>query len=165
MFTVHATKKLLDRIKQPSCLAASQPTTSLGNWYATALFWKPQLALLVNEQTLLPVLMPLAPATSLAERFPPHLATVLAAHGVDQAFIVAELAQMTEARYAKTANRSVVGVMNQFAFQAEVYREYLETDALLMLSLRLAETPCGPLYKRAITPERELKILVKNGQR
>lgn len=32
---------------------------------ATALFWKPQVALLVNEPTLLPVLMPLAPAATL----------------------------------------------------------------------------------------------------
>lgn len=165
MFFIHATKKLLERAKQPVLIATDQPTTALGNWYATALLWKPQLALLVNEQTLLPVLMPLAPATSLAERFPQQLAAVLTAHGVDQAFITAELAQMTEARYTKTANRSVVGVMNQFAFQAEVYREYLETDELLMLSLRLAETPCSPLYKRAITPERELKAVVGSGQR
>lgn len=164
-YDLYCTKKLLDRTKHPIGLVPPVQTTALGNWYATALFWKPQLALLVNEQTLLPVLMPLAPATSLAERFPSQLATVLAAHGVDQAFIAAELAQMTEARYAKTANRSVVGVMNQFAFQAEVYREYLETDALLMLSLRLAETPCSPLYKRAITPERELKTVVGNGHR
>ncbi len=165
MFVVNATQRLLDRTKKPIDAAMLQSTTALGNWYATALLWKPQLALLVNEQTLLPVLMPLAPAASLAERFPPQLATVLAAHGVDHAFITAEIAQMTEARYAKTANRSVVGVMNQFVFQAEVYREYLETDALLMLSLRLAKTPCSPLYKRAITPERELKAVVGSGQR
>jgi hypothetical protein len=31
----------------------------LGSWYATVLLWKPQVALLVNEKTLLPVLMPL----------------------------------------------------------------------------------------------------------
>jgi hypothetical protein len=165
MVFIHATKKLLDRTKQPAQTATDPPTTALGNWYATALLWKPQLALLVNEHTLLPVLMPLTPATSLAARFPSHLAIVLAAHGVDRAFIATELAQMTEVRYAKTANRSVVGVMNQFAFQAEVYRDYLETGDLLMLSLRLAETPCSPLYKRAITPERELKTVVETGHR
>lgn len=55
--------------------------------------------------------------------------------------------------------------MNQFEFQAEVYREYFETDALLMPSQRLAETPCSPLYRRAITPERELKAMVGSGQR
>ena len=69
MFNLHCTKKLLDRIK-PDVHVAVDGTTILGDWYATALFWKPQLALLVNERTLLPVVMPLAPATTLAQRFP-----------------------------------------------------------------------------------------------
>jgi hypothetical protein len=34
-------------------------TTVLGDWFATALFWKPQVALLVNHRTLLPVFRPL----------------------------------------------------------------------------------------------------------
>ena len=55
MYTLHCTKKLLDRVKVPAMSAAQPPTTVLGNWYATALFWKPQIALLVNERTLLPV--------------------------------------------------------------------------------------------------------------
>lgn len=132
----------------------------VGNWYATVLFWKPQVALLVNEKTLLPVLMPLAPATDLAARFPEHLAGVLVAHGVPEQFINHELAQMNEVRYAKTSNRSVVGIMNQFSYQAEGYRGYLETKDLRALSLRLSETPCSPLYKSAVSPDRELKQLL-----
>jgi hypothetical protein len=104
--------------------------------------------------------MPLAPATDLATRFPVHLADVLAAHGVPQQFIDQELAQMNEVQYAKTANRSVVGIMNQFSYLAEGYSEYLETKDLLALSLRLSETPCSPLYKGAISPDRELRRLV-----
>jgi hypothetical protein len=158
---IHCTKKLLERIK-PATIEAGGAlgTTSLGNWYATALFWKPQVALLVNEKTLLPVLMPLAPATDLAMRFPEQLASVLAAHGVPQQFIDHELAQMNKVRYAKTSNRSVVGIMNQFSYLAEGYREYLETKDLLALSLRLSETPCSPLYKGAVSPDRELRRLV-----
>jgi len=105
--------------------------------------------------------MPLAPATNLATRFPKHLALVLSAHGVPRQFIDHELAQMSEAQYAKTSNRSVVGIMNQFSYQSEVYREHLETKDLLALSLKLAETPCSPLYKSAISPDRELLALVK----
>ena len=56
MFTLHCTQKLLARIKRPVAPAPPLPTTTLGNWYATALLWKPQTALLVNERTLLPVL-------------------------------------------------------------------------------------------------------------
>ncbi|NBW46191.1 MAG: hypothetical protein EBR45_11645 [Betaproteobacteria bacterium] len=61
MFTLYCTKKLLDRIGRP--VTVPEPaSTHLGNWYATALLWKPQMALMVNERTLLPVLLPLAPA-------------------------------------------------------------------------------------------------------
>jgi len=160
MYSLCVTKKLLDRIKPSATVSDKVGTTVLGNWYATALFWKPQVALLVNEKTLLPVLMPLAPATILATRFPEHLADVLAAHGVPQQFIDQEITQMNEVLYAKTSNRSVVGIMNQFSSLAEGYREYLETKDLLALSLRLSETPCSPLYKGAVSPDRELKRLL-----
>ncbi|NBX05115.1 MAG: hypothetical protein EBR18_03255 [Betaproteobacteria bacterium] len=157
MFTIFATKKLLDRVKVRAAQSDTLSSTLLGDWYATALFWKPQVALLVNEKTLLPVLMPLAPAADLGERFPKHLESVLAAHGMSTQFIDHELAQMNQVQYAKTSNRSVVGVMNQFSYLAEGYREYLETRDLLVLSLKLSETPCSPLYKSHTAPDRALQ--------
>lgn len=54
MFTLHCTQKLRDRIKA-DFVSPSLSDTLLGNWYATAIFWKPQVALLVSERTLLPV--------------------------------------------------------------------------------------------------------------
>ena len=87
MLIVRATKKLLDRIGPPSLGEGGPSTTLLGQWYATALFWKPQVALFVNEPTLLPVLMPLAPAATLLARFPQQLAAVLTAHGIPDAVI------------------------------------------------------------------------------
>ncbi|HMR94466.1 MAG TPA: hypothetical protein PKE05_02930 [Microthrixaceae bacterium] len=96
-------------MKAPLADPVTEPTTALGNWYATALFWKPQVALFVNEATLLPVLLPLAPAKSLADRFPEHLEAVLAALGTDPRFVAAEIGATTDARWAKTANRSIVG--------------------------------------------------------
>lgn len=159
-YVVHCTKKLLERIKPPTIAAGGAlGTVLLSNWYATVLFWKPQVALLVNEKTLLPVLMPLAPATDLAMRFPEHLAGVLVAHGMPEQFIEHELAQMNDVHYAKTSNRSVVGIINQFAYQAAGYREHPETKDLLTLSMKLSETPCSPLYKSAVSPDRELKRL------
>ena len=91
----------------------------LGNWYATALFWKPQLALLVNEQTLLPVFVPLASSSTLSAWLPGEPAVVLGRHGVSRAAIDREMAAMTEVAFAKTANRSVLGIMNEFSFPAE----------------------------------------------
>lgn len=161
MYTLHATKKLLDRIKPKALAADGVSSTQLGNWYATALFWKPQVALLVNEKTLLPVLMPLAPVAELTRRFPEHLAGVLTAIGVRQSFIDEELSAMNEVQYAKTANRSVLGMMKEFAFLAEGYREYLETTDLLELSVKLSHTRCSPLYKGELSPDREVLKLVE----
>ena len=117
---MRATKKLLDRIGPPNLDEGEQSTTVMGQWYATAMFWKPQVALFVNEPTLLPVLMPLAPAATLLARFPQQLAAVLAAHGTPDAVIDEEQRQMRDRRLAKTANRSVIGIMNEFTFLAEV---------------------------------------------
>jgi len=122
MFTLHCTKKLLDRI-HPEVVAPRTPTTRLGNWSATALFWKPQMALLVNERTLLPVVMPLAPAATLAKRFPAALKDVLQALDLPADFIQAEMDGMGEVVYAKTANRSLIGVLNEFSFLGEAFRD------------------------------------------
>ena len=159
-YTIHCTKKLLDRVKPPARSTPTKPTTYLGNWYATALFWRPQVASLVNERTLLPVLMPLAPATELAKRFPDHLSSVLLAHGAPLGLIEHELAAMHNFQYDKTANRSVVGMLNQFSYLAEGYRDYETTD-MRWLSLKLSETPCSPLYKSSISPDWELRRLIE----
>ena len=158
VYTLHCTKKLIDRGKFTVATNSQPSTTALGNWYATALFWKPQAALLVNERTLVPVLIPLAPAATLAARFSDELATILAMHGVNQKFITSELAAMSEVSVAKTANRSVVGTMNEIAFLAERYREHMETADLLALSMRLADTPCGAIKYNS--PDRLLKELI-----
>lgn len=161
MFTLHCTQKLRDRIKVD--LAPPEPSdTLLGNWYATALFWKPQVALLVSESTLLPVLMPLSPATTLARRFPTQLALVLKAHGIGADAIAQEIWRMAEVAYAKTANRSVVGMLNEFTFLADCRRPRFGED-LVVLSQRLAETPCGPLRKGPISPDRALWEVMNAG--
>lgn len=160
MFTIHATKKLRDRVKAPLTDAAGSPTTALGNWYATALFWKPQVALFVNEATLVPVLVPLAPAKTLAARFPAHLEAVLNTLGTDPRFVAAEVAATVDARWAKTANRSVVGIMNEFSYLAEFDHPDERSDDLVALAVRLAGTPCSPLYTRHTFPDRELTALV-----
>ena len=103
MFTVHATKKLLDRLKVRPDPAPPEATTQLGNWYATALFWKPQVVLFVNEPTLLPVLVPLAPISSVLERLPAAVAEMLNEFDIPKAMIDNELAAMTEHVVTKTA--------------------------------------------------------------
>ncbi len=160
MFVVRATKKLLRRLGPATLGADVASTTLLGDWYATALFWRPQVALFVDERTRLPVLIPLAPASTLLARFPDELATVLKAHDVPAAIVTTELDEMREHRLEPTASRSVVGSMNEFTFHADVSRGAGTSPDLLELSLQLARMPCGPLYKRHVSPDRELAALV-----
>lgn len=160
MLVVHGTRKFLDRVGAPTAAPDERSTTALGSWYATAWFWKPQVALFVNEATLLPVLVPLAPAATIVGRFPAALAEVLARHGVPGAFVQSETAEMSEHRLAKTSNRSVVGIMNEFSYLSEAYRSEEPAVDLVELALWLARTPCGPLYQRHVSPDRELAALV-----
>ena len=160
VFSLHATKKLLVRVKQPVMPPVSEPSPVLGNWYGTVLFWRPQVALLVNERTLFPVLLPLAPAATLMKRIPDVLQETFEAHGVDASFIDVETAAMVDGRYAKTASRSVLGIMNEFGRLAAMYRDYRGLTDLVTLALLLSETPCGPLYQRHVSPDRELDAAI-----
>jgi hypothetical protein len=67
---------------------------------------------------------------------------------------------MSQYERAPTANRSVVGIMHEFAHLAEADRLSNPAPDLIALSLRLAETPCGPLCHRHGSPDRELAAFV-----
>ncbi len=118
MYSIYATKKLLDRIQEPTVSSVPESTTKLGNWFSKPLFWRPQYALFVNEITFLPVFAPLAPASSLAIRFPDALATTLRTHDVQDSFIEDELLAMDDVAVTKTSNRRVVGILNELATMA-----------------------------------------------
>jgi hypothetical protein len=160
MLVVRATRKLLGRIGPPGLEDGEQSDTLLGQWYATALFWRPQVALFVNGPTLLPVLVPLAPATTLLARFPECVAAVLAERSAPKTIIDDEVRRMGERRIAKTDDRSVTGVMTEFARLAEIFRR--DDQELPDLAARLADVPCSPLYKRHVSPDREFDALLRS---
>ena len=159
MFVVHGTKKMLDRVGPATTDPATQSTTRMGSWYATPLFWRPQVSLFVNEPTRLPVLVHLAPSGSVVRRFVDVLAAVLDELGLPHALIAEEVDEMADYRIAKTANRSVLGSMNDFTFLADAYGRGESPEDLLRLSLRLAGTPCGPLMDRSGFPDQEVRAL------
>jgi hypothetical protein len=135
-------------------------TSILGPWYATVLRWRPAVALFVNASTLLPVFMPFAPTRTLLDRFPVAVSGVLAAHGAPSSVTAMETSALSSCRVAPTANRSVVGTMNHFSFLADHHRGDFVND-LVGLSVRLAETPHSPLYKRHVSPDRELAVALR----
>ena len=157
MLVVRGTRKFLDRVGRPE---AEPPvsTTVLGDWYATVLFWKPQVALFVSEPTLLPVLVPLAPTPTLLCRVPECVELALSLQGLSGSFISTEVDEMRQTTLARTANRSLIGMLNEFAFLAEQWRP--AAGNLLDLSLRLSDVPCGPLFRTHTTPRQAVAAAV-----
>lgn len=160
MLIVRGTKKLRDRMKgAPAADSDDESTTVLGDWFVNALFWKPQVALLLNSRTFLPVYVPLAPAKTLLDRIPDAIESALRAQGAPEETIAAERSAMSEVRLAPTNDRTVVGVMNEFAYLGEVFTTNSDLD-LEALSMRMSDIIVGPLGKRAGTPGRELAVVL-----
>ena len=141
MYPLRCTKKLLDRMRvapEPNPPAA---TTILGDWYANLVYvGNRQLMLCVCDKTLLPVIVPAVHAKLLPYRLPEALFDVLKALGISWSAIDREMREMQDAVVARTANRSVVGVLTDFA-QALHYSR--EDESLTRVALWLAETPSG----------------------
>lgn len=157
MLVVRGTKKLRDRVGAGAAAGCETSTTVLGDWFANALFWQPQVALLVNRRTLLPVFTELAPAAKLLDRAPAAIEAVLRRQGAEDAFLATERDAMREVRIAPTNDRSVVGVMNEFAFHGEwLWKEGLRD--LEELSLRMSSLILGPLGMGS--PDRELATVL-----
>lgn len=158
MLVLRGTKKLRDRLKKAPIDDGAESTTALGDWFANALFWQPQVALVVNERTLLPVFMPLAPAATLLERIPDAIESVLRLHGASESFLAAERDAMRDVRVAPTNNRRVLGAMNELAYHGEMAVKLDGFRDLDELSLRLARLILGPLAHG--TPRDELAALL-----
>lgn len=119
--------------------------------------------MLANEQTLLPMLIPLAPAVSLAISFAGALLNTLARLRSAAFAYDSEASEMQVVKCAKTPNRSVVGIMTEFAYLAEAYRNHDKPNDLIELSLKLARWPFSPLYKGPVSSERALKASTNDG--
>ena len=131
--------------------ASTPASTKLGDWYAHLLFTRPQLVLCVSERTLLPVLIPARDGSLLVPRLREAVGQMLRALGVAEAAVAEEEAMMG-AVIGKTLSRQVLGSLNDFVRMLDSYRG---AGTLLDVSLRLAETPCGPL--RMNSPREETK--------
>lgn len=159
MIIVRGTKKFLARVGRPSDVG-SEPDGRLGDWYANAWFWRPQVAVFVNELSLLPVLLPLAPASSVLARFPSVFGQVAGALGLPDSAVRREFTTMTEQTLAKTVSRSVLGTMNEFGHLADNYRRRHDEIDLVDLAVWLSQVPCRPLFAGEGTPRDELRARI-----
>ncbi len=142
MYTLRCTAKLLARLGPVTEVARDEPTTALGDWYATLVHApRMQVVLLVSERTLMPLVVPAREAHTLVERIPLATARTLAELGVPLPAIEREVQAMAGPRLGKTASRRVLGSMNDFVQMMRAHP--WPPRSLTALSLELAEAPCG----------------------
>jgi hypothetical protein len=144
MVTLRCTQNLLRRVRSTSGNGAPSSTTLLGDWYAKRIVARPaHLILCVSERTLLPVVFPAAPIGGLAPRFGVAVADVFRALGIGASAILGEMMEMADVTFAATANRRVLGSMNDFQRMLPYHLE--AGESLLEASLHLSRAPCGPI--------------------
>ena len=124
---------------------APESDTALGDWYANRFVVdRRPLLLLVSARSLLPILLPARDLRSLPTRLPELVAQRLRRFGTDRSLIDAEVSAMKPVHVAKTASRSVLGIMVDFAF-AVPFRlgsgQWDETT-LPFVEAKLERTPC-----------------------
>jgi hypothetical protein len=146
VLTLHCTRKLLKHLHAVVRADSLHPTTCLGDWYANLLFTERlRLIICVSERSLLPVFVVAKDPASFVPRFQRAVQSVLECIGVPPESLNHEARQMAKVMTDATANRSVLGSLNDLAFLARtVIDEQPEID-LTVLAIEVAETPCAPL--------------------
>ena len=116
MVVLRGTGKLLKRLGAPVVADPGRSATVLGDWYADIFFTRPcQVVLCVSETSRLPVVLAARELRTLGTRLPVALGLVLADLMISWPAITWELAAMSTVVLAKTASRSVLGTLNDFA--------------------------------------------------
>lgn len=140
MLTVRCTRRLLTRLRATPSSEASMPTTRLGDWYAGIVPFRKPLAIFMSERTLLVVLVPLAPSVSLLARWKAQLRELLERLDVPSSAIEDEIAACDPIVLATTANRRVLGCVNEAVQILRLLRVADDGPALREHEDRLAGT-------------------------
>ncbi|MHC1782282.1 MAG: hypothetical protein AB9891_05880 [Anaerolineaceae bacterium] len=152
MFTIRCTSKLFPRTGLRPETDCPPPATALGDWYANLIFiHRAQYLLFVSEASLLAVITPAREARALRERLTERLPVLLDHIQIPHTWIEAEMAQMGEAHFARTASRQVLGAMTDFVKMIKfVNDDYGGDQAFDTMSFMLA-CPFKPIDYR--TPD------------
>ena len=160
MATFRCTAKLLKRLGIGKPGEPPAPENALGDWYANILFTRTgHYLLLLSERSRLPVLLSARDLHSFERRFLRTLPEVLGEIGVPSHQIDRELTLMQPLYYGKTANRSMLGTLNDFGFLAKYWLSPGNLS-LYDVNLRLARAPCQPLQSKF--PDKETRSLLAN---
>jgi hypothetical protein len=164
MVMLRRTRKL-ERLLPVSGASMPSLDTALGDWYVNRLTVdRRPLLLLVSSHGLLPTLVSARDVRSLPERLPSLVALRLRRLGVAASLVDAEIAAMGAVVVGQTIDRSVVGIMVDFAKAIPFHLEPGAWDetTLPFVEARLAETPChaGRRFEDVVFPERKAPELL-----
>ena len=142
MVVLRPTQKLRTALPVSEISAISD--TALGDWYVNRFVVDRQpLVLLLSSASLLPMLVRAREVRDLPRRIADMVAQRLARLDVSTSLIDAERRAMAPVRIGATVDRSVLGIMVDFAKVTPYYLEPgWDDDALRVVEDRLAETPC-----------------------
>ncbi len=118
--------------------------TALGDWYVNRVHLGRQpVLLLICSRTFLPIVIPAKDVRSLPVRLPELVQKRLGRLPIEPSLIEAEVAAMKTVRVSKTEDRSVLGILNEFAKSMKLIRMYYYPDRTIEeLEQSLGETPC-----------------------
>lgn len=128
---------------------AQPPTAVLGDWYANLVpIFSEGLIMFVNEKSLLTVAIPIWESDNLVPLFRIRVANLLGMLGISPKVIASEIGHLDQVQFGKTASRSVLGSMNDFAWHYQMMAEEASSKTGLSLSkaeYQLSRMPCGLL--------------------
>jgi len=163
MVTLRLTHKL-QKLLDIDPVEQLKPTTSkLGDWYTNFVpAYSGDLIVLVNEKTLLSVAIPIWESDHLLVLFRLRVGNLLGMLGIPPKAIDQELHHYNDVQFGKTRSRSVLGSMNDIAFQYQVIAEMAENRVDLSLSnaeYQMSQMPCKPIdYRAPIDVAKELLV-------
>ena len=157
MVILRPTRKLNSLLPATEVIPTSSDT-ALGDWYVNRVVVDRQpLLLLVSSTSLLPMLIPAQNVRGLPARLAALVEARLRRCGLDDRTIAAETLAMASVAVGPTVDRSVLGIMVDFAKAVPYHLEpgqWGETT-LRIVEERLAATPCHAAlsWDRVIFPE------------
>jgi hypothetical protein len=165
MVILRPTRKLGPHLRWTTRLPDSSDT-ALGDWYVNRIVVNRQpLLLLVSSKALLPLVVLARDVRGLPSRLAGLVATRLGRLGASEAAIEAETLAMSPVVVSPTLDRSVLGIMVDFAKSVPYHLENVQIGerTLQLVEDRLAETPChaSRSFEQVVFPDRKAPELLR----
>lgn len=161
MITFRCTKKLRKYLNIVPTENTQPPSAALGDWYANLVpTFAGGLILFISEKSLLTVAIPAWESEHLVPLFRIRVTNLLLMIGIPLKIIDREVSCFDQVQFGKTASRSILASMNDFAWRYQIIAEKAMDKDSLSLSraeYKMAQMPCGALgYQFPVDVAQEL---------